>query len=68
MVTSPRAVALPFDFHLSPGELSPMNDQAMFPVGEPPATVAEFDLEIEEQAFYQQDEERIWCLLGTWDM
>lgn len=68
MVASPRDIALPFDFCLSPGELPPVNDQATFPIGEPPSIVAEFDLEIEEQAFYRQDEERVWCSLGTWDM
>ena len=68
MVASPRDIALPFDFSLSPGELSPVNEQTMSPIGEPPSKVAEFDLEIEEQAFYRQDEERVWCSLGTWDM
>ncbi len=68
MVESPRAFALPFDFHLSPGELSPVNDQAKFPTALSATTVADFDLEVEEQAFYRQDEDRVWCSLGAWDM
>ena len=68
MVASPRADVSSFDFHLSLGELSPMNDQAMFHTAMSVSTVADFDLEVEEQAFYRQDEERVWCSLGTWDM
>jgi hypothetical protein len=68
MVASPRATALPFDFRLSPGELSPMNDQATFHTSRSESIVADFDLEVEEQAFYRQNEERVWCSLGTWDM
>ncbi|MGI8980738.1 MAG: hypothetical protein ACR2FY_16040 [Pirellulaceae bacterium] len=68
MVASPYAVPTGFDFHLSLGELSPVNDQAMVHPGTSASTVADFDLEIEEQAFYRQDEDRVWCSLGAWDM
>ena len=68
MVASSRVDSFPLDFHLSPGELSPANDQAMFNQRTSASTVADFDLEIEEQAFYRQDEHRVWCSLGAWDM
>jgi hypothetical protein len=68
MVTTPRAVVSPFDFRLSPGELSPVNDQATLHTATSALAVADFDLEVEEQAFYRQDEERVWCSLGTWDI
>lgn len=68
MVASPRPNDLPFDFCLALGELSPVNDQARLPTSTSASTVADFDMEVEEQAFYRQDEERVWCSLGTWDM
>jgi len=68
MIASPRENALSFDFHLSPGELSPVNDQATFHAAMSAATVADFALEVEEQAFYRQNEEWVWCSLGTWDI
>ena len=68
MVTSPRESALSFDFRLLPGELSPVNDQATLDTATSATAVADFDLEVEEQAFYRQNEERVWCLLGTWDI
>lgn len=68
MVASPPTVALPVDFCLCPGELSPVNDQAELHLATSKPTVADFDLEVEELAFYRQDYESVWCRLGTWDL
>lgn len=68
MVAISSEVSLPSEPRLIPGELPPVNDQAMLHATTSATIVADFDLEVEEKAFYRQNEERVWCSLGAWDM